>query len=49
MNPEIRDGLDAFGLVMAITTIFCLLASGHDGMVDYLHRLFGPSAPGGIS
>ena len=31
MKPEVRDWLDGFGLLFAITLFFCLIQSAHDG------------------
>ena len=33
IKPEVRDGLDGLGVLLAITLFFCLLQSAHDGIV----------------
>ena len=30
MKPEMRDWLDGFGMVVAITLFFCLIQTAHD-------------------
>jgi hypothetical protein len=37
MKPEVRDWLDGFGLLFAITLFFCLIQSAHDGVVNRNH------------
>jgi hypothetical protein len=34
IKPEIRDGLDGFGLFFAITLFFCLVQATHDGIIN---------------
>ena len=34
LKPEIRDWLDGFGMVVAITLFFCLIQAAHDGIVN---------------
>ena len=41
MKPEVRDGLDGFGVLFGITLFFCLLQSAHDGIVNR-NRDFDP-------
>ena len=55
MNPEVRDWLDGFGLLFAITLFFCLIQSAHDGIVNRnrdfdsqrwwypIYRIFNPA------
>jgi hypothetical protein len=33
IKSEVRDGLDGFGVLFAVTLFFCLLQSAHDGIV----------------
>src|SRR5215216_887496 len=33
IKPEVRDGLDGLGVLLAITLFFCLLQSSHDGIM----------------
>lgn len=32
IKPGLRDGIDGFGLYIAITLLFCLIAAAHDGV-----------------
>ena len=41
VRPDIRQAIDGFGLVFAITRFFCLLNSAHDGIVNR-NRQFDP-------
>ena len=34
MKPEVREWLDGFGLLFAITLFFCLIQAAHDGVVN---------------
>jgi hypothetical protein len=34
MKPEVRDWLDALGVLFAITLLFCLAQSAHDGIAN---------------
>jgi hypothetical protein len=34
IRPEIRTGLDGFGLLFAITLLFCPVQSAHEGIVN---------------
>ena len=33
IKPEVREGLDGFGLFFAITLFFCLIQAAYDGVV----------------
>jgi hypothetical protein len=39
--PDIRQAIDGFGLIFAVTLFFCLLESAHDGIVNR-NRQFDP-------
>jgi hypothetical protein len=32
VRPDVRDALDSFGLLFAVTLFFCLIAAAHEGM-----------------
>jgi hypothetical protein len=34
IRPDIRQWLDGFGLLFALTLLFCLLQAAHDGIVN---------------
>jgi hypothetical protein len=34
VRPDVRDALDGFGVLFAVTLLFCLIASAHDGIVN---------------
>ena len=34
IRPDIRQAIDGFGVVFAVTLFFCLLNSAHDGIVN---------------
>jgi hypothetical protein len=34
IKPEVRNGLDGFGVLFAVTLFFCLIQSAHDGLVN---------------
>jgi hypothetical protein len=34
VRPDIRQAIDGFGLLFAITLFFCLIQSAHDGIVN---------------
>jgi hypothetical protein len=37
IRPGVRDWLDGFGAFFAITLLFCLIASAHNGIVNRNH------------
>lgn len=41
IRPDIRQAIDGFGTVFAITLFFCLLNAAHDGVVNR-NRQFDP-------
>jgi hypothetical protein len=34
VRPDVRDALDSFGVLFAVTLLFCLIAAAHDGIVN---------------
>ena len=41
INPEVRNGLDGFAVLFAVTLFFCLIQAAHDGIVNR-NRDFDP-------
>ena len=39
IRPDIRQAIDGFGVLFAVTLFFCLLNSAHDGVVNRNRQL----------
>ncbi len=41
IRPDIREAIDGFGVLFAVTLFFCLIQAAHDGIVNR-NRQFDP-------